>query len=294
MSTVITGASGHLGRRVVELLLDEHGIAPSDLILVTRSADRLSDFAERGAQVRAGDFDDPEGLPAAFAGGERMLLISADQIGQRIRQHTNAVDAARAAGITHIAYTSFLNTDVDDNRAAIAPEHRATEEAIRAAGLISTFLRNSIYAEVQTGDAAAALATGRLVTNAGEGRTAYVSRDDCAAVAAAVLADPSAHENATYDVTGPDLLDARALAALYAEIGGKPVEPLLVDDATFTQGLVEHAGMPQPVAEAYATFGAAIRAGLLDVRTDVVERLTGRAPRTLREVLEQHAAAIAA
>jgi NAD(P)H dehydrogenase (quinone) len=294
MSTVITGASGHLGRRVVELLLDEHGIAPSDLILVTRSPDRLIDFAERGAQVRAGDFDDPEGLPAAFAGGERMLLISADQIGQRIRQHTNAVDAARAAGITHIAYTSFVNTDVDDNPAAIAPEHRATEEAIRAAGLIFTFLRNSIYAEVQTGDAAAALATGRLVTNAGEGRAAYVSRDDCAAVAAAVLADPSAHENATYDVTGPDLLDARALAALYAEIGGKPVEPLLVDDATFTQGLVEHAGMPQPVAEAYATFGAAIRAGLLGVRTDVVERLTGRAPRTQREVLEPEAAAIAA
>jgi NAD(P)H dehydrogenase (quinone) len=294
MSTVITGASGHLGRRVVELLLDEHGIAPSELILVTRSPDRLSDFAERGAQVRAGDFDDPEGLPAAFAGGERMLLISADQIGQRIRQHTGAVGAARAAGVTHIAYTSFLNTDVDDNPAAIAPEHRATEEAIRAAGLIFTFLRNGIYAEVQTGDAAAALATGRLVTNAGEGRAAYVSRDDCAAVAAAVVADPSSHENATYDVTGPLLLDARALAALYAEIGGEPVEPFLVDDATFTQGLVEHAGMPQPVAEAYATFGAAIRAGLLDVRTDVVERLTGHAPRTLREVLEQQAAAIAA
>lgn len=294
MSTVITGASGHLARRVVELLLDEHGIPPSDLILVTRSPGRLSDFAERGAQVRAGDFDDPEALPAAFAGGERMLLISADQIGQRIRQHTGAVDAAKAAGITHIAYTSFLNTDLDDNPAAIAPEHRATEETIRAAGLIFTFLRNSIYAEVQTGDAAAALATGRLITNAGKGRAAYVSRDDCAAVAAAVLADPSAHENATYDVTGPDLFDARALTTLYAELAGKPVEPLLVDDVTFTQGLVEHAGMPQPVAEAYATFGAAIRAGLLELRSDVVKRLTGHAPRTLREVLEQQAATLAA
>jgi NAD(P)H dehydrogenase (quinone) len=294
MSTVITGASGHLARRVVELLLDEHGIAPSDLILVTRSPDRLSDLAGRGAQVRLGDFDDPEGLPAAFAGGELMLLISAVEIGQRIRQHTGAVAAARAAGITHIAYTSFVNTDVDDNPAAIAPEHRTTEEAIRAAGLTSTFLRNSIYAELQTGDAAAALASGRLVTNAGEGRTAYVSRDDCAAVAAAVLADPSAHQNATYDVTGTDLIDARALAALYAEIGGKPVELLPVDDATFAQGLVEHAGMPLPLAETYATFGAAIRAGLLDVQTDVVERLTGRPPRSLREVLEMEAAALAA
>jgi NAD(P)H dehydrogenase (quinone) len=294
MSTVITGASGHFARHVVKLLLDEHGIPPSDLILVTRSPDRLSDLAGRGAQVRAGDFDDPGGLPAAFAGGERMLLISAVEIGQRIRQHTAAVEAGKAAGITHIAYTSFLNTDADDNPAAIAPEHLATEEAIRAAGLTSTFLRNSIYAELQAGDAAAALATGRLVTNAGEGRTAYVSRDDCAAVAAVVLADPSAHESATYDVTGPDALDARALAALYAELGGKPVEPLPVDDATFIQGLVEHAGMPRPLAETYATFGAAIRSGLLDVRTDVVERLTGHPPRSLRDVLEQETAVLAA
>jgi NAD(P)H dehydrogenase (quinone) len=294
MSTVITGASGNLGRRVVELLLDEHGVEPSELILVTRSPERLSRFAERGAQVRAGDFDRPDELPAAFAGGQRMLLISAEQIGERIRQHTNAVTAAKAAGITHVAYTSFVNTDVEGNPAAIAPEHLATEQAIRAAGLAFTFLRNSIYSEVQIPDAAAALATGKLVTNAGDGRAAYVSRDDCAAVAATVLANATQHENAIYDVTGPELLDAGALAAIYADVGGKPVEPVLVDDAAFVQGLVEHAGMPQPVAEAYATFGAAIRARLLDVQTDVVERLTGRTPRTLREVLEQHRAELPA
>jgi NAD(P)H dehydrogenase (quinone) len=115
-----------------------------------------------------------------------------------------------------------------------------------------------------------------------------VSRDDCAAVAAAVLADATAHEGAVHDVTGPELLDATGLAATYAEVGGRAVEPVLVDDATFTAGLVEHAGMPEPVAAAYATFGTAIRAGLLDARTDVVERLTGRPPRRLREVLEQH------
>jgi NAD(P)H dehydrogenase (quinone) len=294
MSTLVTGASGNLGRRVVELLLDEHGFAASDLILVTRNPDRLSELAARGAQVRAGDFNRPDDLAAAFAGAERMLLISADEIGQRIRQHTNAVDAAKAAGIAHVVYTSFLNTDAGANPAAIAPEHLATEEAIRAAGLTYTFLRNSIYAEVQIPDAAAALATGKLVTNAGEGRAAYVSREDCAAVAAAVLADPTAHQNAVYDVTGPDLLDAPALAAIYAEVGGKPVEPILVDDAAFAQGLVEHAGLPQPVADAYATFGTAIRAGLLDVQTDVVERVTSRTPRSLRDVLAEHAAAIGA
>ena len=138
MRTVITGPSGNLGRRVAELLLDEHGVAGETLILVTRNPHRLADLAERGAHVRAGDFDRPTELAAAFAGGSRMLLISADRIGVRIRQHTDAVNAAAAAGVTHIAYTSFVNTDADGNPAAIAPEHLATEEAIRAAGLTHT------------------------------------------------------------------------------------------------------------------------------------------------------------
>jgi NAD(P)H dehydrogenase (quinone) len=280
MSIVITGASGQLGRRVAELVLEQ----TSDVVLVTRTPEALAGFAERGAQVRRGDFDDPASLDAAFAGGERLLLVSTNVIGTRVAQHRRAIDAAVRAGVRHVLYTSIPNPG-PENAAAVAVEHRETEEALRASGLAWTFLRNDIYADLQPQSAAAAIASGQLVTNAGDGRTGYVTREDCAAVAAAVLLSDG-HEGRAYDVTGPETLSAADLAALYSELGGRPVQVVHVDDAAFAAGLVEHAGMPQAMAEIYATFGIATRDGVLDVRTDVVERLTGRAPQSLRSLLE--------
>ncbi len=276
MSIVITGASGQLGRRVAELVLEQ----TSDVILVTRTPETLSGL---GGEVRRADFDDPASLDAAFAGGSRLLLISLPTIGARVPQHIAAIDAATRAGVGFIAYTSIVNPG-PENPSAVAVEHLATEEAIRASGLAWTFLRNSIYADLQPRTAAAALATGQLVTNAGDGRTALVTREDCARVAAAVLVGDG-HEGQAYDVTGPEALSADDLAAIYSEVGGKPVEVVHVDDAAYAAGLVEHAGMPQAVAEIYATFGAATRTGALSAQTDVVERLTGRVPGTVRELL---------
>lgn len=276
MSIVITGASGQLGRRVAELVLEQ----TSDVILVTRTPEKLSGL---GGEVRRADFDDPASLDAAFAGGSRLLLVSLPTIGARVPQHIAAIDAAARAGVGSIAYTSIVNPG-PENPSAVAAEHLETEEAIRASGLAWTFLRNSIYADLQPRSAAAALATGQLVTNAGDGRTALVTREDCARVAAAVLVGDG-HEGQAYDVTGPEALSADDLAAIYSEVGGKPVEVVHVDDAAYAAGLVEHAGMPQAVAEIYATFGAATRTGALSAQTDVVERLTGRAPGTVRELL---------
>jgi NAD(P)H dehydrogenase (quinone) len=282
MSIVITGASGQLGRRAAELVLEQ---APdTELVLVTRSPEKLADLAARGAEIRAGDFDDPASLDAAFAGGERLLLISTDVAGTRVPQHRRAIDAAVRAGVKHVGYTSILNP-TPDHPGAVPSEHRQTEEALRASGLAWTFLRNSIYAEMQAASAESALASGQLVTNAGAGRTAFVTREDCAAVAAAVLLGDG-HEGQAYDVTGPDLLAADDLAALYAETGGKPVAPVQIDDAAYAAGLVEHAGLPQELAEIYAAFGTAIRLGFLDVRSDTVERLTGRPPQSVRSLLE--------
>jgi NAD(P)H dehydrogenase (quinone) len=276
MSIVITGASGQLGRRIAELVLEQ----TSDVILATRNPEALDGL---GGEVRRADFDDPASLDAAFAGGSRLLLVSLPTIGARVPQHVNAVAAAVRAGVRHISYTSIVNPG-PENPAAVAVEHRQTEDAIRASGLAWTFLRNSIYADLQPRSAAAALASGQLVTNTGDGRTAYITREDCARVAAVVLVGDG-HEGQAYDVTGPEALAADDLAALYSEVGGKPVEVIQVDDAAYAAGLVEHAGMPPAMAEIYATFGAATRTGALSAKTDVVERLTGRRPGSVRELL---------
>jgi NAD(P)H dehydrogenase (quinone) len=278
MSIVITGASGHLGRLVAEAVLDR----ASDVVLVTRDPSRLADFAGR-AEVRRGDFSDPGSLAAAFAGATKVLVISTDRIGERVEGHKAAIDAAAAAGARSIAYTSGLNPS-DSNPIVVMPEHRATEEHLRASGAGWTMLRNSIYTEMLLGGAPAALASGRHVSNEGDGRVSYVSRADCAAVAAVVLTTDG-HDGKEYDVTGPDALSAHDVAALYAELGGKPVEALTVDDDAHVAGLVEHAGMPEGVARAYATFGTGARRGYSAPVSTTVADLLGRAPVSAREAL---------
>jgi NAD(P)H dehydrogenase (quinone) len=282
MSIVVTGAAGHLGRRVVEHLLET--VEPSALVLVTRRPDALADLAARGVDVREGDFDAPATLAAAFAGGERLLLISTDALGRRVEQHRAAVDAAVAAGVRSIAYTSMINPS-HSNPAAVASEHRETEEAIRASGLEWTFLRNAIYAEMAVGSTEAVLAGGRLVSNAGDGRNGYVAREDCAAAAAAVLTTDG-HAGKAYDITGPEALSATDVAALLSELAGRVVEPVLLDDDAWVAAMVEHAGMPEAFARLYATFGRAMRDGYAAPVSTAVQDLTGRPPRPAREVLE--------
>ena len=281
MSIVITGGSGKLGRLTAEAVAAK--VSPSEVTLVTRTPDALGGLAARGFVVRTGDFDDPLSLRAAFAGGERLLIISATEIGRRVVQHRAAIDAAVAAGVHWAAYTGIPNPS-DSNPGAAARDHRATEEALRESGLAWTFLRNSIYAESLVRGGGPALASGTLVTNAGEGRTSYVSREDCAAAAAAVLTSDG-HDGKEYDITGPEALSGADLAALASELSGKPVEAVPVDDATLVGILVEHAGLPEPVAEFIASFGRAGREGQLSTVSNAVEELTGTPPRHFRDVL---------
>jgi NAD(P)H dehydrogenase (quinone) len=283
MSIVITGASGQLGRLIAELVLDR--MRGSEVILTTRRPEALSDLAKRGARVRQADFDRPETLAEAFAGGEKLLLISADDLGRRAAQHRAAIEAAREAGVRHVAYTSYLNP-VEENPAVITPSHRDTEKALRESGLAWSALRHAFYAEYQVPSGAQTIATGQLVHNSGDGRIAYVSREDCAAAAAAVLTTDG-HEDKAYDITGPEPLSQDNVAALLSEVSGRPVEAVAVDDEAFVQGLTL-AGVPEPAAREIASYGRAIREGYIDQISEAVENLTGRAPRSLRQVLEAH------
>lgn len=283
MSTVITGASGQLGRLVTAAVRRRDPEA--DLILVTRDPSAYGDVPA-GAELRAGDFDDPASLAAAFAGGDRLLLISTNAIGARIAQHHAAIDAAAAASVRFVAYTSLVNPS-DSNPVALADEHRETEDHLRASGLAWTFLRNAIYAEMLVDAAKAAVASGSYVSNEGDGATAHVARADCAEAAAAVLTGDG-HEGKAYDVTGAEALTATQRAALFAELSGRPVAAALVDDDAFAAGLVAHAGLPEAAARLYASFGESARRGYAAPVSTAVADLTGEAPRSIRSVLAPH------
>ena len=292
---IVSGASGGFGRQAADLLAEKVGA--DQLILTTRTPEKLADLAARGATVRSADFDDPGSLEAAFAGGTRMLLISTARVGTRVGQHKNAITAAVKAGVKQIAYTSLLGVAEPGNPAVVKLDHYATEQDLMASGAAWTFLRDSQYAEAIAGAMVpVALMNGHIPDNAHDGGIAFVSRDDCVACAAAVLTQDG-HENQAYDITGPELLTIPKALAMAAEIAGKPIAVETVDDEAMYRhfdslGIPRHASDdptsgPIPWCSSdMVTFGQSIREGYFDTITDHVERLTGRKPKSLRTVLE--------
>ncbi|WP_072396067.1 SDR family oxidoreductase [Hyphomicrobium sp. CS1GBMeth3] len=281
---LITGASGHLGRRVLANLLDTLGIAPSRLIAVTRDPAKLADIAARGVEVRRGDFDEPASLASAFSGADRVLLISTDTLdrpGARIAQHKAAIAAAKDAGVKHIVYTSMPRPE--GSPIPFAPDHLGTEEALAASGLGWTVLRNAWYFENLALSLPNALAAGKWYTSAGDGRSAYLAREDCARAAAYVLAGPLA-TNAIIDITGSTAVTNAEIAAAVREAYVRPLEVVAVSDEELVGGIIA-AGLPEPIARIFASFDTATRVGNFATATDAVEKLTGTPPQTLAAFL---------
>ncbi|TQM38931.1 NAD(P)H-binding protein [Pseudonocardia cypriaca] len=282
MTIAITGASGSLGRATAELVLKT--VDPRGVVLTTRRPENLADLAGAGAEVRHADFSDPASLTEAFSGVERLLLISTDAVGARVDQHRAAIAAATAAGVGHIVYTS-VPEPVPGNPAIVVPDHAATEAALRASSATWTFLRNNLYSELQIAGVQAALASGTLPSNTGTGGAAYVSREDCAAVAAAMLTQDG-HAGRIYDVTGPVAVRSADLAALAGALGGRDVELVDMDDAGFAAQL-RGLGLPDGAVELVVSFGAATRDGFLSTATNIVEELTGHHPIPTADVVRR-------
>ena len=293
----MTGASGRYGRLATEKLIAQ-GRA-RDLILITRTPAKLADCAQAGCEVRYGDFDRPESLRAALRGADKLMLISGTRVGARVRQHRAAIDAAVAADVRHIVYTSFVNVE-PANPAIVTIDHRETENLIRASGLAFTFLRDAHYADAMILNAGPGfIASGVWLTSTQGGREAMVWREDCVDCAVAVLTQDG-HENKTYPVTGPNRESFAEVAAMLAELTGRPIRLVETDDA----GMYAHfdaLGIPrEPVddqtvagipwnSDDMVSFERAIREGFLDVCTDDVRRLTGRPARSVRELIQANA-----
>jgi len=271
MKYVITGATGQLGRLVVEALL-ERDVPADQIVALGRAVDRISDLADRGVQVRAVDYDDISSLHDAFAGAQRVLLVSGNAFGQRVAQHQNVIAAAAQAGVELLAYTSVANADRTSMK--LAADHLATEKALADSGLPHALLRNSWYLENYTDQLGTFLEHGAVLGSAGEGQVSAATRADYAEAAAVVLLSDD-QEGRIHELGGDDAFTLTQLAQTVGAAAGRSVEyrDLPVDD--YVQVLVG-AGLPEAYAEILADSDRAIARGDLHVTSGDLGRLLGR------------------
>ncbi|MFI2031041.1 SDR family oxidoreductase [Streptomyces buecherae] len=272
---VVTGATGHLGRLVIEELLAKvaAGELPGGQIAaVVRDRAKAADLAARGVELRIADYSDPQSLTGAFRAGERVLLISGSEVGQRVPQHQAVIDAAKEAGVALLAYTGILggpNADFE-----LAAEHKVTEQAILDAGLPHVFLRNGWYNENYTERLAPVLDHGTVVSSAGNGRVASAARADYAAAAVTVLTEDG-HAGAAYELSGDVAWSFDEYAAEVAAQSGKAITHSVVTAAQH-QEILTGAGLPEPFAALLTDVDAAIARGLLAGTSGDLSRLIGR------------------
>ena len=290
---IVTGASGHLGQRIVHHLLETFRVAPGRIVAASRDPGKLGVLAAKGIETRKADFDDAASLKSAFAGGGRILVISTDAVGEpgkRLAQHKAAIAAAAAAGASQILYTSMPEPG-PGSPILFAPDHAGSEEAVKATGIPHVIFRNSWYFENLLPALPQVVASGQWFSAAGDGRIAYVARDDIARAIAAVLAAPIG-ESATHTLTGDEAPTTQEIAAMVSEIVGKAIAVMPVPDADLAAGL-EKAGLPAPVAALLVSFDANTRAGRIAAVTEDLRKLTGRTPATLKDFLRANKAAFA-
>lgn len=274
----VTGATGQLGRLVIHALRNR-GVPVNGITAAVRSPEKAADL---GVRTVLADYSRPQTLVDALTGTDRLLLISSSEVGSRLEQHRNVVEAARAAGVGLIAYTSLLRADTAG--IALATEHVATEEIIRGSGLPYALLRNSWYIENYTSNLAQILQYGAVLGSAGDGRVSAATREDYAAAAAAVLAGGD-HDNTAYELGGDESFTLTELATEITRQTGTEVAYRDLPVEEYTRVLVS-AGVPEPMAAALADSDLGIARGRLYTDSGDLGKLIGRPTTTLAEALE--------
>jgi NAD(P)H dehydrogenase (quinone) len=276
----VTGASGHLGRQVVEHLL-ERDVAAGEIVAVVRTPEKVADLAVRGVVVREGDYSRPGTLASALAGVRTLLLVSGNEVGRRVEQHTAVIEAARDAGVRRVLYTSILKADTTAN--PIAPEHQGTEKALRASGVPFTLLRNGWYTENYSDRLAEYAERGEILSATGTGRVSAATRDDFAAAAAAAMLRDDDADDAVYELGGP-AFDFDELAAAVTEVTGRAVVHRALPAAELAE-VLQGAGLDAGTAGFVAALDESIARGELETGSDDLDRLLGRPATPLREAL---------
>ena len=281
MSIVVTGATGQLGRLAVEALL-RRGVPGPEIVATGREIAGIKDLADRGVVVRRADFADPDSLAAAFAGADKLLLISASiPVDERLGNHRRAIDAALAAGVSLVAYTSMAHADTATT--ILAATHRATEEYLREREVPSVLLRNSWYLENYTVQLPLALQRGAFIGAAGEGRVSAASRADYAEAAAAVLTTEG-HVGGVYELGGDVAFTLAELAATVSATTGKPIAYTDLPVDKLAEALAD-AGMPAEVARAVADANLGLGRGELFTDSGDLSRLIGRPTTSLADAV---------
>ncbi|MFZ2636256.1 MAG: SDR family oxidoreductase [Rectinemataceae bacterium] len=280
MNIAVTGATGHLGRLAVKELLEK--LPAANIVAVVRDRNKAAEAAAKGVQVRVADYEDPAALKTALSGVDRLLLISSSEVGKRFAQHRNVIDAAKAAGVKYIVYTSAPKATTSS--LILAPEHKATEEYLAKSGLSYAIVRHGWYTENYTQQIETSRRTGTVVAAAGNGRVASATRADYAAGDIAVLLGEN-HEGKTYEFSGDYAWDYIELASAIADIIGKPVRYQPVDVPTLI-GILKGAGLDEGMAGFVAALDGNIAAGLLAETSGQLSALIGRPTTPLKAGLK--------
>ena len=282
---LVTGATGGLGRAIVENLLKT--TSPNQLAVLVRDPAKAADLQAQGVAVQQGDYTDYDSLVRAFSGVDKVLLVSGNDIPNRVPQHTNVINAAKEAGVKHLVYTSAQRKTEDGSSAVtfVTAAHVATEKLLKASGLTYTILKNALYLEVLPQFMGPqVLETGTIYLPAGTGKGSFASRADMGAAAAAVLTGPG-HENQTYEIAGAASYSFTDVAQVLSELSGKQVQYVSPAPDEFNAQLTQ-AGVPAQGVQFATAFSQGIAQGEFDLPSPTLTELIGREPESLTNFLK--------